>query len=112
MEEAGHEGSHQPGRGLIAQAPPEQAPQPDEHEGGGEERGRDQGLRIVVMPAMSRGGRRPIVMVGPRMNAVLQEPVEPEPNDFSKKLGDLKATLALHFTWYNLVRIHWTLRLR
>src|SRR5438876_10497783 len=57
VEEAGYEGSHHPGRGLIAQAPPEQAPQPDEQEGGGEEGGRDQGLRIVVMPAMSRGGR-------------------------------------------------------
>ena len=29
---------------------------------------------------------------------------------FSKKLENLKAALALHFAWYNLVRIHRTLR--
>jgi hypothetical protein len=29
---------------------------------------------------------------------------------FSKKLDNLKAALALHFAWYNLVRIHRTLR--
>ena len=27
-------------------------------------------------------------------------------NGFSKKLENLKAALALHFAWYNLVRIH------
>ena len=32
-------------------------------------------------------------------------------NGFSKKLENLKAALALHFTWYNLVRIHRTLRI-
>jgi IS1 family transposase len=31
-------------------------------------------------------------------------------NAFSKKLENLKAALALHFTWYNFVRIHRTLR--
>jgi hypothetical protein len=31
-------------------------------------------------------------------------------NGFSKKLDNLKAALALHFAWYNLVRIHRTLR--
>ncbi|PYM65063.1 MAG: hypothetical protein DMD79_05370 [Candidatus Rokuibacteriota bacterium] len=31
-------------------------------------------------------------------------------NGFSKKLESLKAALALHFAWYNLVRIHRTLR--
>jgi IS1 family transposase len=31
-------------------------------------------------------------------------------NGFSKKLENLKAALALHFAWYNLVRIHRTLR--
>ena len=31
-------------------------------------------------------------------------------NAFSKKLGNLKAALALHFAWYNFVRIHRTLR--
>jgi hypothetical protein len=31
-------------------------------------------------------------------------------NAFSKKLENLKAALALHFAWYNLVRIHRTLR--
>jgi hypothetical protein len=31
-------------------------------------------------------------------------------NSFSKKLDNLKAALALHFAWYNLVRIHRTLR--
>lgn len=29
---------------------------------------------------------------------------------FSKKLENLKAALALHFAWYNLARIHRTLR--
>ncbi len=32
-------------------------------------------------------------------------------NAFSKKLENLKAAVALHFTHYNLVRIHKTLRL-
>jgi len=31
-------------------------------------------------------------------------------NGFSKKLENLKAALGLHFAWYNLVRIHRTLR--
>jgi IS1 family transposase len=31
-------------------------------------------------------------------------------NAFSKKLSNLKAALALHFAWYNFVRIHKTLR--
>jgi IS1 family transposase len=31
-------------------------------------------------------------------------------NGFSKKLEDLKAALALHFAWYNFVRIHRSLR--
>ena len=31
-------------------------------------------------------------------------------NGFSKKLENLKTALALHFAWYNLVRIHRTLR--
>ena len=31
-------------------------------------------------------------------------------NGFSKKLANLKAALALHFAWYNFVRIHSTLR--
>ena len=31
-------------------------------------------------------------------------------NGFSKKLENLKAAMALHFAWYNLVRIHRTLR--
>jgi hypothetical protein len=31
-------------------------------------------------------------------------------NGFSKKLENLKAALALHFAWHNLVRIHRTLR--
>ncbi len=31
-------------------------------------------------------------------------------NAFSKKLANLKAALALHFAWYNFVRIHKTLR--
>ena len=31
-------------------------------------------------------------------------------NAFSKKLDNLKAALALHFTWYNFVRIHRSLR--
>jgi hypothetical protein len=31
-------------------------------------------------------------------------------NGFSKKLENLKAALAVHFAWYNLVRIHRTLR--
>jgi len=32
-------------------------------------------------------------------------------NAFSKKLDNLKAALALHFAWYNFVRIHKTLRM-
>ena len=32
-------------------------------------------------------------------------------NAFSKKLDNLKAALALHFAWYNFVRIHRTLRI-
>lgn len=32
-------------------------------------------------------------------------------NGFSKKLDHLKAALALHFAWYNLVRIHRSLRM-
>ena len=32
-------------------------------------------------------------------------------NGFSKKLENLRAALALHFAWYNLVRIHRTLRI-
>ena len=31
-------------------------------------------------------------------------------NAFSKRLPNLKASLALHFAWYNFVRIHSTLR--
>ena len=31
-------------------------------------------------------------------------------NAFSKKLDNLKAALALHFAWYNFVRVHRTLR--
>lgn len=31
-------------------------------------------------------------------------------NAFSKKIENLKAALALHFTWYNFIRIHQTLR--
>src|SRR5437867_876222 len=31
-------------------------------------------------------------------------------NAFSKKLSHLKAALALHFAWYNFVRVHSTLR--
>lgn len=31
-------------------------------------------------------------------------------NAFSKRLPNLKAALALHFTWYNFVRVHSTLR--
>ncbi len=31
-------------------------------------------------------------------------------NAFSKKLDNLKAALAVHFTWYNFVRIHRSLR--
>lgn len=31
-------------------------------------------------------------------------------NGFSKKPENLKAALALHFAWYNLVRIHRSLR--
>src|SRR5438445_6529064 len=31
-------------------------------------------------------------------------------NAFSKKLSYLKAALALHFAWYNFVRVHQTLR--
>ena len=30
-------------------------------------------------------------------------------NAFSKKLDNLRAALALHFAWYNFVRIHRTL---
>ncbi len=32
-------------------------------------------------------------------------------NAFSKKLDNLKAALALHFAWYNFVRIHRSLRM-
>ena len=32
-------------------------------------------------------------------------------NAFFKKLGNLKAALALHFAWYNFVRVHKTLRI-
>ena len=31
-------------------------------------------------------------------------------NAFSKKLDNLKAALALHFSWYNFGRIHGSLR--
>jgi len=31
-------------------------------------------------------------------------------NAFSKKLLHLKAAVALHFAWYNFVRVHKTLR--
>jgi transposase InsO family protein len=31
-------------------------------------------------------------------------------NAFSKKLENLNAALALHFAWYNFVRIHQSLR--
>ena len=31
-------------------------------------------------------------------------------NAFSEKLGNLKAALALHFAWYNFVRVHRSLR--
>ena len=31
-------------------------------------------------------------------------------NAFSKKLENLKAAVALHFAWYNFVRVHRTLR--
>ena len=32
-------------------------------------------------------------------------------NAFSKKLKNLKAAVALHFTYYNFVRIHGTVRM-
>ena len=32
-------------------------------------------------------------------------------NGFSKKWSNLHAALALHFAWYNFVRIHQTLRI-
>jgi len=32
-------------------------------------------------------------------------------NAFSKKLAHLKAAVALHFAWYNFVRIHGSLRI-
>jgi hypothetical protein len=31
-------------------------------------------------------------------------------NAFSKKLSHLKAAVALHFAWYNFVRVHSSLR--
>lgn len=31
-------------------------------------------------------------------------------NGFSKKLDNLKKAVALHFAYYNLVHVHWTLR--
>ena len=31
-------------------------------------------------------------------------------NAFSKKWANLQAALALHFAWYNFVRVHQTLR--
>jgi hypothetical protein len=31
-------------------------------------------------------------------------------NAFSKKLSHLKAAVALHFAWYNFVRVHKSLR--
>jgi hypothetical protein len=31
-------------------------------------------------------------------------------NAYSKKLDNLKAAIALHFAWYNFVRVHQTLR--
>lgn len=31
-------------------------------------------------------------------------------NAFSKKVDNLKAALALHFAWYNFVRVHKTLK--
>jgi hypothetical protein len=31
-------------------------------------------------------------------------------NAFSKKLSHLKAAVALHFAWYNFVRVHRSLR--
>ena len=31
-------------------------------------------------------------------------------NEFSKKLGNMKAALSLHFAWYNFCRVHSTLR--
>jgi len=31
-------------------------------------------------------------------------------NGFSKKLENLKAAVALHFAWYNFVRVHKSLR--
>jgi len=31
-------------------------------------------------------------------------------NAFSKKLGNLKAAIAIHFCWYNFCRVHQTLR--
>jgi len=31
-------------------------------------------------------------------------------NAYSKKLGNLKSAIALHFAWYNFVRVHQTLR--
>jgi hypothetical protein len=31
-------------------------------------------------------------------------------NGFSKKLANLKSALALHFAWYNFVRVHNSLR--
>ncbi len=32
------------------------------------------------------------------------------PNNFSKKVGNLRAAVALHFMYYNFARIHQTLR--
>lgn len=37
-------------------------------------------------------------------------PVTRLANAFSKKLDNLNAAMALHFAWYNFVRIHRSLR--
>ena len=76
--EARHERDRQPGRRFLSQAVPEHTPEPGDHAGRHEKRGRDQGRRIVVMPSMPRGGQRSFVMIEPPMNDILQETVESE----------------------------------
>jgi hypothetical protein len=88
VEEAHHESHDQDGGLLVPEQGLEQTPHDEDPAGRHEEGDRDQGFRIIVMEPMTRGRWRPIVMVAPPMDSVLQEPIQPQAGEQAHPSGD------------------------